>query len=82
MYVRRIRRQRAAVNPQQTLTTQEAADWLSLSRRTLETWRITGNGPRYFKLGRAVRYALSELQAFQQQCIRQHTFERRDGKFA
>ena len=77
MYVRRIRRQHATANPHQTLTTQEAADWLSLSRRTLETWRMTGNGPRYLKLGRSVRYSRTELESFQQESMRRHTFEGR-----
>lgn len=77
MFTRRIRRQRPPTQATSTLTTQEAAEVLSLSKRTLETWRITGNGPRYFKLGRAVRYSLSELAAFQQQCIRRHTYEGR-----
>jgi hypothetical protein len=33
------------------LTTVEAAEYLRLSPRTLEDMRVTGNGPRYFKLG-------------------------------
>ncbi|MDX2264117.1 MAG: helix-turn-helix domain-containing protein [Hyphomicrobiales bacterium] len=33
------------------LTTVEAADYLRLSPRTLEDMRVTGAGPRYFKLG-------------------------------
>jgi hypothetical protein len=33
------------------LTTAEAADYLRLSPRTLEDMRLTGNGPRFFKLG-------------------------------
>lgn len=33
------------------LTSNEAADLLRLSRRTLERWRLEGNGPRYIKLG-------------------------------
>lgn len=59
------------------LTTQEAAALLSLSARTLETWRITGNGPRYLKLGRSVRYSRTELENFQQESTRRHTFEGR-----
>ncbi len=35
----------------QLLTTPEAAGLLRLSRRTLEDMRVTGHGPRYFKLG-------------------------------
>lgn len=49
----------------QLLTTAEAVERLGLSPRTVEMWRITGDGPRYRKLGRrAVRYAESELAAF------------------
>ena len=33
------------------LTTPEAAKLLRLSRRTLEGLRVSGTGPRYFKLG-------------------------------
>ncbi len=33
------------------LTTVEAAEYLRLSPRTLEDMRVTGNGPRYYKLG-------------------------------
>jgi hypothetical protein len=35
----------------QLLTTDEAALWLRLSRRTLERYRVTGGGPAYVKLG-------------------------------
>jgi hypothetical protein len=33
------------------LTTLEAAAYLRLSPRTLEDMRVTGTGPRYYKLG-------------------------------
>lgn len=33
------------------LTTVEAAEYLGLSPRTLEDMRVTGKGPRYYKLG-------------------------------
>ena len=46
------------------LTTPEAAEHLGLSPRTLERWRVTGEGPRYRKLGRAVRYSIEDLEAF------------------
>lgn len=42
----------AARNPALVfLTSNEAADLLRVSRRTLERWRLEGNGPRYIKLG-------------------------------
>ncbi|QGY40913.1 helix-turn-helix domain-containing protein [Pseudodesulfovibrio cashew] len=43
------------------LTTHEAAEFLSLSPQTLELWRHNSEGPRYVKLGRAVRYAVADL---------------------
>ena len=45
-------------------TTPEAAETLGVSRRTLETWRFTGNGPIFVKVGRAVRYRPEDLEAF------------------
>ncbi|WP_298357501.1 helix-turn-helix domain-containing protein [Rhodoblastus sp.] len=46
----------------------EAAAYLGgeqpLSVRTLQKWRSLGYGPRYFKLGAVVRYAVADLDAF------------------
>ena len=44
------------------LTTEEAATYLRLSPRTLERYRVTGEGPRYLKIGRLVFYRRSELE--------------------
>lgn len=46
------------------LTNVEAAEFLSLSPRTLEKRRLYGGGPRYRKFGRAVRYALTDLESW------------------
>jgi len=35
-----------------------------VSPRTLQRWRMTGEGPAYVKLGRMVRYEQSALDAF------------------
>jgi hypothetical protein len=52
------------------LTTVEAAEYLRLSPRTLEDMRVTGNGPRYFKLGPGRRskvvYRRDDLDAWAQ----------------
>ncbi len=45
-------------------TTEEAANLLRLSRRTLEKMRLTGCGPCYRKFGSRVLYPLSELDAW------------------
>ncbi len=47
-----------------TLSQEEAAAFLSISPRTLEKWRQTGEGPVYAKMGRRVAYRLLDLQAF------------------
>lgn len=41
---------------------EEAADFLRLSPRTLEKYRVRGGGPPFRKLGRRVVYALSDLE--------------------
>ena len=38
------------------MTTQQAADKLGISKRTLEGMRLRGGGPAYVKVGRLVRY--------------------------
>ena len=38
--------------PTDLLTTEEAAKYLRLSPRTLERYRVTGEGPRFLKVGR------------------------------
>jgi excisionase family DNA binding protein len=49
------------------LTTEQAATWLGLSRRTLETWRLRNLGPRYVKMGGSVRYERASLEDWIQQ---------------
>lgn len=40
----------------------EAARFVGLSKRTLERMRATECGPRFFRFGRAVRYAIADLE--------------------
>ena len=53
-----------AVLPPRFLRTKEAADFLSLSARTLEKHRTYGTGPAYRKLGGRVVYAIDDLEAW------------------
>ena len=46
------------------LTTLEAAQYVRLGKPTLERARVTGEGPRYAKLGGAVRYRRADLDAW------------------
>ena len=49
--------------PQRYLTNDEAADYLRLSPRTLETQQDLGGGPKFRKFGRRVMYAVTDLDA-------------------
>jgi excisionase family DNA binding protein len=42
----------------------EAAELLNMSVHTLRKMRCQGTGPAYRKLGRSVRYAMSDLQSY------------------
>jgi predicted DNA-binding transcriptional regulator AlpA len=46
------------------LTEKEAAAFFSIERNTLNKWRSIGKGPKYYKIGGAVRYKISDLEAF------------------
>ncbi len=46
------------------LTQREAAELLRLSERTLERLRLTGGGPRFCRLGHAVRYREADLESW------------------
>lgn len=50
--------------PPRFFRTKEAAEFLSLSARTLEKHRTYGTGPAYRKLGGRVVYAVDELEAW------------------
>jgi Helix-turn-helix domain len=55
------------------LTQEEAATFLNLRPKTLARWRWLGKGPRFIKLGHAVRYTERDLIAFIQAGIRRST---------
>ncbi len=38
-----------------------AADFLCQSVRTLQKWRVTGFGPKFYKSGRSIRYRRCDL---------------------
>jgi excisionase family DNA binding protein len=53
--------------------TWEAAEYLGLSKATLEAWRSRGGGPVFLKLGKAVRYRQDHLDAFAEANLRANT---------
>jgi len=46
------------------LDVEEAAEYLGLSKSTLNKWRCHGGGPQFIKMGRAIRYRISDLDDF------------------
>ncbi len=61
--------------PHRLLRTNEAAEWLGLSGRTLEKHRTFGTGPAYRKIGGRVVYAIVDLQAWADRGSRTSTTE-------
>lgn len=57
------------------LNTKEAANYVRLGKPTLERFRISGGGPRYCKLGGAVRYRKADLDAWLESRLVQSTSE-------
>ena len=48
-----------------TLTDIEVAARLGVSRFTVRSWRLKGLGPRFMKMGRAVRYRLEDVREYE-----------------
>ncbi len=57
------------------VNTENAANALGITRKTLERWRITGEGPTYIKLGRRVVYSVADLEGFVEKGRRNNTAE-------
>lgn len=49
------------INTDPFLDTDHTAKYIGVSVRTIEDWRQKGRGPAFVKLGRLVRYRLSDL---------------------
>ncbi len=58
------------------LVEKEAADILRVSFRTLQAWRVIGDGPPYCKIGRSVRYRHQDLLEWVANRIRKSTSDR------
>ncbi len=46
------------------LTVSEAARWAKVSESYLNKARLTGDGPRFVRLGRAIRYRQEDLESW------------------
>jgi excisionase family DNA binding protein len=52
-----------------TLTDVEVAARLGVSRFTVRSWRLKGIGPRFLKMGRAVRYRPQDVDEYERQAL-------------
>jgi len=41
--------------------------------KTLRNWRVRGEGPKFLKIGRLVRYRLSDVLAWEEASLRSST---------
>ena len=55
---------RMSENVTRYLDTREAAAWLGLSPKTLERYRVSGEGPHFHRFGSRVRYLLADIEAW------------------
>ncbi len=61
------------------LTEREAAALLNLAVPTLRRWRWAGRGPRFAKIGAAVRYDPADLRSYISQQMRRSTTDTGEG---
>jgi excisionase family DNA binding protein len=59
------------------LTQREAAEELRLSERTLERLRLTGEGPKFIRMGRSIRYRFADIETWIVSQMVSSTSERR-----
>lgn len=60
-----------------TVDTEGASRRIGLAESTLEKLRCSGEGPKFVKLGRAVRYRVADLDAFVAARVVSSTSQRR-----
>jgi hypothetical protein len=48
------------------LTTEELAARWKMHPKSLANWRVSGEGPRYIKLGKRVLYDVADIEAWEQ----------------
>lgn len=54
-------------------TERQVAPHLGVTVRALQSWRLTGGGPPYVKIGRSVRYRPSDIKRFVDERVRRTT---------
>ena len=51
----------------------EAGNYLKVGNRALQAWRLRGEGPKFIKVGRLVRYSVDDLDRYVESRRRQST---------
>ncbi len=64
-----------AITSKRLLKVQEAAEYTSMSKHTLNCLRVKGGGPKFVKLGSSVRYDPSDLELWIKSNKISHTSE-------
>jgi excisionase family DNA binding protein len=59
----------ASSSEHRILTDVEVAERLGVSRFTVRSWRLKGLGPRFLKMGRAVRYRSQDVDEYERQAL-------------
>ena len=54
---------------ERVLSDTEVAERLGVSPFTVRAWRRKGHGPRFMKMGRAVRYRSEDVEAFKEMAL-------------
>jgi predicted site-specific integrase-resolvase len=64
--IQRLERIEAAVikPPREYLSIKEAADFIGVSRQTLDLWRMNAQGPAVHRVGKRVLYSIVDLHSF------------------
>jgi predicted DNA-binding transcriptional regulator AlpA len=72
-------KQRAICDDGHLISDREAANLLALSVKTIRNWRLSGYGPPHFKIGRLVRYRMTDIKTWLKTRERASTSDRGDG---
>jgi len=59
----------ASTSETRILTDVQVAKRLGVSRFTVRSWRLKGVGPRFLKMGRAVRYSSQDVDEYERQAL-------------
>jgi len=64
--IQRLERIEAAViaPPKEYLNIKQAADFIGVSRQTLDLWRMNAEGPAVHRVGTRVLYSVADLRAY------------------